>query len=131
VYYGLLHTVVMQTHRNYSISVQYGPCKVFTNSLKCSCNFVGLFLVIFLLSVGLVLLPLQQTCSQLNSTENCGRRCLTSLSLHHQYIINEQYHIMTSADRFPVPARSAVKSNFTNWCCQNLSKRALNALTVH
>jgi len=24
----------------------------------------------------------------------------------------------------------AVKSNFTNWCCQNLSKRALNALTV-
>ena len=25
---------------------------------------------------------------------------------------------------------SAVKSNFTNWCCQNLSKRAVNALTV-
>jgi len=36
---------------------------------------------------------------------------------------------MTS-DRFPVPVRSAVKSNFPNWCCQNLSKRALNALTV-
>ena len=32
---------------------------------------------------------------------------------------------MTSSDRFPVPVRSAVKS-----CCQNLSKRALNALTV-
>ena len=36
---------------------------------------------------------------------------------------------MTSSDRFPVPVRSAVKSNFTNWRCQNLSKRALNALT--
>ena len=37
---------------------------------------------------------------------------------------------MTSSDRFPAPDRSAVKSNFTNWCCQILSKRALNALTV-
>ena len=37
---------------------------------------------------------------------------------------------MTSSDRFTVPVRSAVKSNFTDWCCQNLSKRALNALTV-
>ena len=37
---------------------------------------------------------------------------------------------MTSSDRFPVPVRSAVNSNFTDWCCQNLSKRALNALTV-
>jgi len=37
---------------------------------------------------------------------------------------------MTSSDRLLVPVRSAVKSNFTNWCCQNLSKRALNALTV-
>jgi len=37
---------------------------------------------------------------------------------------------MTSSDRFLVHVRSAVKSNFTDWCCQNLSKRALNALTV-
>ena len=37
---------------------------------------------------------------------------------------------MTSSDRFPVPVRSAVKSNLTDWCFQNLSKRALNALTV-
>ena len=37
---------------------------------------------------------------------------------------------MTSFDRFPVPARSAVKSNLTDWCFQNLSKHALNALTV-
>jgi len=37
---------------------------------------------------------------------------------------------MTSSDQFPVPVRSAVKSNLTIWCCQNLSKRALNALTV-
>jgi len=45
-------------------------------------------------------------------------------------IINKQYHFVTSSDRFPVPVRSAVKSNFTNWCCQKLSKRALNALTA-
>jgi len=45
-------------------------------------------------------------------------------------IINKQYHFITSSEQFPVPVRSAVKSNFTNWCCQNLSKRALNALTV-
>ena len=37
---------------------------------------------------------------------------------------------MTSSDRFPVPVRSAVKSNLTDWCFQNLSKPALNALTV-
>ena len=37
---------------------------------------------------------------------------------------------MTSSDRFPVPVKSAVKSNLTDWCFQNLSKRALNALTV-
>jgi len=36
---------------------------------------------------------------------------------------------MTS-DHFPVPVRSTVKSNLTAWCCQNLSGRALNALTV-
>ena len=37
---------------------------------------------------------------------------------------------MTSSDRFPVPVRSAVKSNLTDWCFQILSKRAVNALTV-
>jgi len=44
--------------------------------------------------------------------------------------MNEQYHFMTFSDRYPVSVRLAVKSNYTNWCCQNLSKRALNALTV-
>ena len=39
------------------------------------------------------------------------------------------YHFITS-DRFPVPVRSAVKSNLTPWCCQNLSNRTLNTLTV-
>jgi len=70
--------------------------------------------------------------AQPNSTENYGRRCLTPLSPHRNLytITNEQYHFMTSFDRFPVPVRSAVKSNFTHWCCQNLSKGALNALTV-
>ena len=42
----------------------------------------------------------------------------------------KQYHFMTSSDRFQVPVRSTVKSNLTDWCFQNLSKRALNALTV-
>jgi len=37
---------------------------------------------------------------------------------------------LTSSDWFSVPVRSAVKSNLTPWCCQNLSSRALNALTV-
>ena len=36
---------------------------------------------------------------------------------------------MTTPDRFPVPVRSAVKSNLTNCCNQNLSNRALNILT--
>jgi len=27
---------------------------------------------------------------------------------------------MTSSDQFPVPVRSAVKSNLTAWCCPNL-----------
>ena len=60
--------------------------------------------------------------TQVSDTSKCPH--------HHDTIINEQYHFMTSSDRFPVPVRSAVKSNFTNWCCQNLSKRTLNALTV-
>ena len=42
----------------------------------------------------------------------------------------KQYHFMTSSDRFQVPVRSTVKSNLTDWCFQNLSKRALNALTT-
>ena len=37
---------------------------------------------------------------------------------------------MSTPDRFPVPVRSAVKSNLTSWCNQNLSNRALNILTV-
>jgi len=44
--------------------------------------------------------------------------------------INKQYHFMTFSDWFPVPVRSALKSSLTNWCCQNLTKRALNALTL-
>jgi len=38
--------------------------------------------------------------------------------------------LKTSSDRFPVPVKSAVKSYLTAWCDQNLSNRALNALTV-
>jgi len=39
-------------------------------------------------------------------------------------IVNDQYHFMTF-DWFPVPVRSAVKSDLTVWCCQNLSNHAL------
>jgi len=39
----------------------------------------------------------------LNSTENYGRRCLTPLRPHRNYILSyEQYHFITSSDRFPV-----------------------------
>jgi len=44
--------------------------------------------------------------------------------------LNKQYHFMTSFDRFPVPIRLVVKSNLTICSCQNLPKRASNALTV-
>jgi len=37
---------------------------------------------------------------------------------------------MTSSYQFPVPVRSAVKSNLTARFNQNLSNRALNAFTV-
>ena len=37
---------------------------------------------------------------------------------------------ITRTDLSPIPVRSAVKSNFTSWCIQNLSKRALNWLTL-
>jgi len=79
-----------------------------------------------------LLRPDSCTSTQLNSTENYGCRCLTPPSPHHYglTIINEHYHFMTSSDRFLVPVRSAVKSNLTAWCCQNLSNRALNALAV-
>ena len=40
------------------------------------------------------------------------------------------YHFFTPSDLFPVPVRSAVKSNLTAWYNQILSNRALNALTL-
>ena len=42
---------------------------------------------------------------------------------------NYTSHI-TRTDLSPIPVRSAVKSNCTSWCNQNLSKRALNWLTL-
>jgi len=42
------------------------------------------------------------------------------------YTTNKNYD---NTDRFPVPLRTAVKSNITSWCIQNLSRHALNALT--
>jgi len=71
-----------------------------------------------------------------NSTTQLNRELRTHVSdtsksassLHT--IINKQYHFMIFSGQFPVPVRSALKSNSTNWCGQNLSKLALNALTV-
>jgi len=82
-------------------------------------------------SVGLVLV-----CIAHNTTQLLNRKLRTpvtdnskSASLIYT-IINNQYHFVTCSDRFPVPIRSAVKSNLSSWCCRNLSKCALNAGTV-
>jgi len=76
---------------------------------------------------------MQRTASQLNSFTENYRRSPSNISRSTSLLsttVNEQYHFMTSSDQFPVPVRSAVKSNFTNWYCQNSSKHASNALTV-
>ena len=44
------------------------------------------------------------------------------------FVVNKRYILETislSSDRFPVPVRSAVKSNVTAWCCENLPSRVL------
>jgi len=38
---------------------------------------------------------------------------ISSLQHYDLIIINEYYHFMTSFDQFPVPIRSAVKSDWT------------------
>ena len=59
-----------------------------------------------------------------NSTSIYGSRCKTSL-------YNKNYNPLTSCtDLSPIPVRSTIKSYLTSWCIQNLSKRALNRLTV-
>ena len=67
--------------------------------------------------------------TQLNSTSCNGRRCehlfvRISMTLLYFYVSD-----ITFTDLSPVPVRSAVKSYFTSWSIQNLSKRALNRLT--
>ena len=42
-------------------------------------------------------------------------------------VIGWHYHFITPSDKFPVPVRSALRSNLTAWCNQILSNRALNA----
>ena len=44
--------------------------------------------------------------------------------------LRKHYQIITNPDWFAVAVRSAVKSFLTTWCDQNLSKSALNVLTV-
>ena len=73
----------------------------------------------------------QQT-SPLNSTQpestDAGVNISMSASLCSRFFKHNQ--LITTPDRFPVPVRSAVKSNLTNWCNWNLSNRALNVLAV-
>ena len=66
---------------------------------------------------------------QLNSASCNGRRCehlfvRISITLIYIYVSD-----ITFTDLSPVPVRSAVKSYFTPWSIQNLSRRALNTLT--
>ena len=69
---------------------------------------------------------------KLNSTQpeitDAGVNTFMSTSLCSRFLKNSQ--LITTPDRFPVSVRSAVKSNLTNWCDQNLSNHALNVLTV-
>jgi len=67
--------------------------------------------------------------TQLNSMSCNGRRCKhlfvrISMTLIYIYVSDITFTYLS-----PVPVRSAVKSNFTSWSIQNLSKRALNTLT--
>jgi len=64
----------------------------------------------------------------LNSTQ-LNRRLRTQVS-DTSMSASLTHNFFNSSDRFPVPVRTAVKSNLTAWCDQNLSKRALNAFTV-
>ena len=53
----------------------------------------------------------------------------------HIYIVtllyNKYYNpLISCTDLSKIPVRSAAKSYLTSWCIQNLSKRALNRLTV-
>jgi len=70
--------------------------------------------------------------TQLNSTGNYGCRCQTPLSPYQYLRVKfwKHYHFLTSSDRFPRAVRWAEKWNLTAWCDQNLSNRALNALSV-
>jgi len=46
-------------------------------------------------------------------------------------VIGQHYHFITPSDRFPVPDRSAVKSNLTAWGNKILSNPAINAITQY
>jgi len=61
-------------------------------------------------------------------TVQCRRTCsFPKIAFSHPDV--DPGNFMTSSDRFPpVPLRSAVKSNLTAWCRQNLANRALNGL---
>jgi len=67
--------------------------------------------------------------AKLNSTSCNGCRCehlfvRISVTLIYIYVSD-----ITFTDPSPVSVRSAMKSYFTSWSIQNLSKRALNRLT--
>jgi len=67
------------------------------------------------------------TPTQFNSTSCNGRRCEHLCPYLYDTII--YVSDITFTDLSPVPVRSAVKSYYTSWSIQNLSKRALTTLT--
>ena len=69
--------------------------------------------------------------TRLNSTGKHGRRCQRHLYIRINVMeanYKKQYYFITSSDRYPIPVRSAVKSNLTAWCDQNLSNHAPTVL---
>ena len=55
---------------------------------------------------------------------------VTYFYTRNSYRTFSHYHFIIPSDRFPVPVRSAVKSNLTAWCNQILSNHAYSQLLV-
>ena len=72
--------------------------------------------------------------TQLNSTQREFTDAGETPHCPHLFITIKyktiRHILITRTDLSPIPVRSAVKSNFTSWCIQNLSKRVLNWLTL-
>jgi len=62
---------------------------------------------------------------------NLTQRAVTDAGVNISLSVSLYTYVsdVTFTDLSPVPDRSAMKSYFTSWSIQNLSKRALNRLT--